>query len=527
MAAKRHLKRFNRIAQTAIIAGILVAANVVAQRWFSRWDLTEKREYSLSPATQKLLGGLEDRVVINAYFSRRLPPYLANLRRQVQDVLEEYRAFSHGRLEIEFTDPGNDPATEQRLRALGIPKVQLEVLERDQFQLTSVYLGLVLLHGGRQEVIPFIQDSGNLEYELTSALLRLTSPGKKVVGWLGAPATDPGGRGGGDPLRRELAKLYDLQEIAASGLTKIPDDVETLVVAGPRSLSEPARFALDQFVMRGGRAVFLVDHFEIPEGTLSAVLAESGVHDLLERYGVKVARDVLAEPRLNAPAAFSSGFMQFRIAYPWWLRVPGAALDREHPVSARLEGIVLPWTSSLEPSLPDGSAVKATILARSSKEAYRESGSYDFSPQPRREVDPSRNPAADRPLVVLLTGRFLSFWRDKVPPTAPAGAAYPKFQAQSAETSILVIGTSRLAQPDFLRQFPENGTFLLNAVDWLTLGPELIGIRSRAADARVLPPVSERAKSFIKFVNVIGVPLLIALLGILRLNARRRAGIEA
>jgi ABC-type uncharacterized transport system involved in gliding motility auxiliary subunit len=81
MAAKRHLVRLNRIAQTAIIAAVLVAANVVAQRWFSRWDLTEKREYSLSPATQKLLGGLEDRVVINAYFTRRLPPYLTNLRR--------------------------------------------------------------------------------------------------------------------------------------------------------------------------------------------------------------------------------------------------------------------------------------------------------------------------------------------------------------------------------------------------------------------------------------------------------------
>jgi ABC-type uncharacterized transport system involved in gliding motility auxiliary subunit len=78
-----------------------------------------------------------------------------------------------------------------------------------------------------------------------------------------------------------------------------------------------------------------------------------------------------------------------------------------------------------------------------------------------------------------------------------------------------------------LRQFPENGTFLLNAVDWMTLGPELIGIRSRAAEQRQLPVVPDQAKSFIKIVNIVGVPLLIAFLGILRLNARRRAGIEA
>ncbi len=526
MATRRHLVRLNRIAQTAIIAGILVAANVVAQRWFTRWDLTERREYSLSPATKKLLGGLEDRVVVNAYFTRRLPPYLSNLRRQVQDELEEYRAFSRGRLEVEFVDPGDDPVAEQRLRSLGIPKVQLEVLERDQFQIRSVYLGLVVLHGGRQEVIPVIQETGNLEYELTAALLRLTSPVKKAVGWLGGSQEDPRSASG-DPLRRELSRLYDLQELDPARLTVVPESVDTLVVGGPRALSEAARFALDQFIMRGGRAVFLVDHFEIPEGSLAAIPVESGVHDLLERYGVKVGRDVIGEPRLNAPAAFSSGFMQFRIAYPWWLRVPGTALDREHPVTAGLEDIVLPWASSLEPVVPAAGGVKATVLARGSQEAFRESGSYDFSPQPQRAIDPARSAAADSPLVVLLTGRFPSFWRDKAAPALPAAGPARAPRAESAETSILVIGTSRLAQPDFLRQFPENAAFLLNAVDWMTLGPDLIGIRSRGADERLLPPVPEQAKTFIKVVNIVGVPLLIALLGILRLNARRRTGIES
>jgi len=522
MAAKRHLLRLNRIAQTAIIAGILIAANVVAQRWFARWDLTERREYSLSPATMKLLGGLEDRVVVNAYFSRRLPPYLTALRRQVQDVLEEYRAFSHGRLEIEFSDPGDDPATEQRLRALGIPKLQLEVLERDQFQVTSVYLGLALLHGGRQEVIPVIQDAENLEYDLTAALLRLTSPRKKAVAWVEAPDDDPRGRSG-DPLRRELSRNYDLRELPAEGLTELPAAVETLIVAGPRDLSETAQFAIDRFVMRGGRAIFLVDHIEIPEGSLAAVPVESGIDGLLERYGVKAARDVVGEPRLNAPAAFSSGFMQFRIAYPWWVRIPGAGLDREHPITARLEALVLPWAGSLEAAVPSAGSVKATVLASSSPDAFSKSGSYDFSPQPQRESTALRTPAPGRPLAILLTGRFPSFWRDKAPPAGvPAGLAAAR--AESAETSVLVVGTSRFVQSEFLRQFPENAVFLLNAVDWMTLGPDLIGIRSRTADERVLGPVSERTRAAIKLVTVFGLPLLIALLGVLRLNARRRSG---
>jgi ABC-type uncharacterized transport system involved in gliding motility auxiliary subunit len=304
----------------------------------------------------------------------------------------------------------------------------------------------------------------------------------------------------------------------------VPPEVATLVVAGPHELDEAAQYALDQFVMRGGRAIFLVDHFEIPEGSLAAVPVEPGLHALLERYGVRVARDVVGEPRLNAPAAFSSGFMQFRIAYPWWVRVPGEAMDREHPATARLEDIVLPWTSSLEPAVPAGGGVTATVLARSSPEAFAVSAPYDFSPQPRREVDLARTKAPGRPLVVLLSGRFPSLWRGKTP---PPGVKRGTERAESPETSILVVGTSRLAQGEFLRQFPENTAFLLNVVDWMTLGPELIGIRSRVADERLLPPVPERAKTFIKLVNVVGVPLVIALLGVLRLNARRRTGIES
>ncbi len=522
MAAQRRRLRLNRIAQTLLLAGVLAAANVVGQRWFARWDLTERREYTLSPATRRLLAGLEDQVVVDAYFSRRLPPYLAHLRRQVQDVLEEYRAYARGRLDLEFVDPGADPASEQRMRALGIPQLQLEVLERDQIQLSNVYLGLVLLHGGRQEVIPVVQDTGNLEYELTSALLRLTSPQKKGVGWVGSPAADPRGRSA-DPLRRELSRLYDLRELPAEGLA-IPAEVETLVVAGPRDLDEPARFAVDQFVMRGGRAVFLVDHVEIPEGSLGALPMESGLHELLERYGVKVSRDVVGEPRLNAPAAFSSGFMQFRISYPWWVRVPGAALDREHPVTARLEELVLPWASSLEPVAPVPGPVKVRPLAISSAESFAEKGSFDFSPQPRRGPPGTGKPAAKRVLAALMTGRFTSYWKDKTPPAPAAGAPAEKVRTESPETSILVVGTSRFVEPDFLRQFPENGAFLLNAVDWMTLGPDLIGIRSRVGDERLLGPVPERVKAAIRVVTVVGVPLLIALIGVLRLGARRRKG---
>lgn len=523
MAAGMTGFKLNRVAQIAIVAGIIVAVNVIGQRWFTRVDLTERREYSLAPATKKTLQGLDDIVTVNAYFSRKLPPYMANRSRQVRDLLEEYRAYAGGKLALEFIDPGDDPLAVQKMRMLGIPQVQLQVLERDQFQLSSIYLGLALLHAGRQEVIPVVEDTGDLEYELTAALLRLTSPQKKTVGWLGGEdaAAGPQERGG-NPLRRELGKLYDLREISPAGLEKIPDGVQTLVVEGPQRLADPARFALDQFIMRGGRAIFLVDHFLLPEGSLFPAPLESGVHDLLEHYGVKVEKDVISEPHFNAPAAFSSGFMQFRISYPYWVRVTRETLNREHPVTGKIESLILPWTSSLAVALPPGAAVKAEVLAKSSPEAVSETGNYDFSPQPQRERAPATGAAGERPLAVLLTGKFTSFWRDKAPPAPAAGRAAPVAIKESPETSILVLGTSRLAQLEFLRQFPEDGAFLLNTVDWMTMGPDLIGIRSRVADERVLARVPDRLKSVIRGMNIVGIPLLLILFGLVRLNLRRR-----
>jgi gliding-associated putative ABC transporter substrate-binding component GldG len=505
-----------------IVLGILAAVNIIAQRYFFRLDLTEDKRYSIAPATRAVLERMDDVVNVDAYFSRNLPPYLANLRRQVEDTLAEYRAYSGGRLSVQFKDPGSDPVTQQRLRSLGIPEVQLEILEEDQFRLTTAYLGIALHYGGRKEVLPVVQSVGRLEYELTSAILRLTTPERKGLGWLAGSREEISLQGGGSPLRGELGRLYDIRDLSPEDLREVPPEVQTVIVEGPEGLPEEARFALDQFLMRGGSAVFLIDHFSIPEGGIFPVPMESGVHDLLEHYGVRVNRDVLVEPFYNAQVSFSSGFMQFRIPYPYWPRVPRDLLGREHPVTAGLESIVLPWASSLEVLADEGSGVRAEVLASSSPSSWTVSGQYDFSPQKRVSPPMSKDERGERPLAVLLQGSFRSFWAEKEPPPAGEEAAPPEVVGESPETSILVLGTSRPAQTEFLRQFPENAVFLMNAVDWMTFGPDLIGIRSRTSGERTLPELPRRTKTILKVGNVVIVPALLGLFGIVYLASRRR-----
>lgn len=521
MAALRKAQlRTGSLILVLLVAGILAAVNIIAQRFFFRLDLTEDKRHSVAPATRAILEGMDDVVGIDVYFSRDLPPYLTTLRREVEDTLDEYRAFSKGNLSVEFKDPGDDPVTRERLRALGIPEIQLEILEKDQFRLTTAYMGIALRYGGRSEAIPVVQNTSRLEYELTSAILRLTTEERKSVGWIGgsrqgaAPAA-------ANPLQRELAKFYEIESLQTDGLREIPDGIDTLVLVGPRELPDEARFAVDQFLMGGGRVVFLVDHFSLDAGGVYPAPVESGVHDLLEGYGVRVNRDVVIEPASNAPASFSSGIMQFRLPYPFWPRVTRKFLNGEHPVTAGLESIVIPWTSSLDVLADEEGNVRAEVLAASTPSSWTESGRYDFSPQRRLRLPVEEGARRSRPLVVLLQGRFRSAWKDREPPSADEGAPAALLD-ESEETAILVIGSSSMARPEFLRQFPADAVFLMNAVDWMTFGTDLIGIRSRTGGERALSEFTAREKTLLKAANVVVLPALVALYGFVTLLARRR-----
>jgi len=514
--------RTGSLALILIVSGILVAGNVIAQRFFFRLDLTEDRRYSIAPATRAVLEGIDDVVNVDAYFSRDLPPYLLNLRRQVEDTLDEYRAYSGGRLHVEFKDPGGDPFTLEKLRSLGIPQIQLEILQKDQFKVTNVYLGIAFLYGGRKEVIPVVQDIARLEYEITGAIVRLTSLEKKGVGWFAGSAGGATPGRGSNPLIQELRRFYDVHEFGPEDFREIPAPIRTLIVEGPQDLSEEARFSIDQFLMGGGKAIFLVDHFSMDVGNLSPVPMESGVHDLLEHYGVRLSRDMIVEPYYNATASFTSGFMSFRIPYPYWPRLPRDLLDREHPITSGLETVTLPWTSSLVVVAGEESGIAAERLVSSSPQSWAESAPYNFSPQKKVVPPQSSEEMKSRPLAVLLSGRFPSFYEERPPPPPAEGEESPAVIRESPETSILVVGSSRPVNAEFLRLFPENAVFLMNAVDWMTFGSELIGIRSRTSGERTLMELPARAKTALKVGNVILFPAAIALFGFLTLVLRRR-----
>jgi len=528
MAAGR--QRSAMVVEIIVVAAVLALVNLLSLKFFVRADLTEGRVFSVSESTKRVLGDLDDIVHIKVYFSEKLPPYMATLRQEVRDVLGEYQAYAGKNLMIDFEDPAESPETEQRVRSLGIPQVQMNIIEKDKAEVVNGYLGMAILYEDRSEVLPVVSNAANLEYDLTSAIIKVSMDEVKTVGFLKVDA-ERNLSEAYESWMTELRNQYEVREIGVSDGSLVPEDVNTLVVAGPKEVPEWDSYAVDQFLMRGGRVLFLVDKIGILQGELAGIRVNTGIDSLLATYGVEVKPDLVVD-RSAGTATFVSGFVRFSVPYLLWPMVLKDDLDDISPITNQLERVVFTWTSSIELGQPAGGPVEVTVLARSSEQSWSEERRLNLDPQQR--FLPMTD-TGHRNLAVLLEGSFESRFAGRDIPSAaaeeggaeiPAPPGYEKLD-RSPDTQIVVIGNSRFGEQAYLSQYPENRTFLLNAVDWLTLGESLIGIRSRTVTSRPVREVSEGAKATIRFVATFGVPIAVIIWGLMRRHFKKRRRMAA
>lgn len=533
-----------------LIALIIVVGNFVASRVLARIDLTKDKEFTISKATRDVLRDLDDVVTINVYFSKKLPPNLATLKRSIDDVLRGYQAYSHGKVRVAYVDPSGSPEDEQRMRFLGIPQVQLNVLEKDQLQVINGYMGIAILYADRHQSIPIVQDVGTLEYDLTAGILQVLSTKKRVVGFLagnGAPELSRDF----EALNRMLAQTYEVRPVDLSqGRQSVPEDINTLVVARPTQVPERVQWQIDQYIMRGGRVIFMVDPLRLDDqmGLANPIPINSGLDAMLASYGVKLDR-ALVQDRQCENAGFSQGYIRYTVPYPLWPKIAGKGLSQQNPITSRLDALVLPWCSPLQvlvaeaptgkggaaPAAPADSPqpdVKATVLARTTATAWLQKGRFDLTPPgPMQQVRVPEK-GESYPVAVALVGRFRSFFAGKPVPAAPGdttgvASGGSTVSESPQDTQILVVGNSQIANGNFISMFPGNQKFVLNAIDWMTLGDKLIAIRSRGASDRPLGIESPTGKMLFRYGNTFGMAILVAVFGLVRFSIRRRIRREA
>ncbi len=513
------------------VVGILVAVNLIGISLFGRADLTRDKQFTLSDASRFAVRDLSTPVTVQAYFTKDLPPPYSTNARYVKDLLEEYYNAASDNFRYEFIDPTAEESDadkelkkdvkqdifgrqvreatsmEKELQQLGIPPVQVRVNEDDKLEVKRAYMGIAVRVGDKHEVIPVVQETASLEYDLTTLIRKATREKAPKIALLQ-------GHGGPTPqeglqrMTQLLAASYDVAPLDLSQTPQVPEDVDAVIVVGPTTpLSDAELRAIDSFVMSGRSAAFFLDNTKPDLQQLQTQDVAHGMNPLLASYGVTVEPGLVLDPRcatLNVQQQRGAMRIMQPVRYPYVPIVEALAAD--HPISRGLGGIAFPFMAAVMPKAPAG--VTATVLAESSRESWIAEPPYDLDPMQRWTADKVKDQKA-YPLMVTLTGQL------KSPYGTPANDA--------VNSRVLVAGGSAFIQDQYSGK--ANDAFVLNMTDWMVMDEALLSVRSRGLAAAPLEETSNGGRNAMKLANVVGLPFAFIAFGLIRWRMResRRA----
>ena len=485
---------------------ILVAINFIAGRVKQRVDLTAEHAYTLSAGTKAILARLDTPVQIRFYASQSaegMPVFLKTYAQQVDDLLGEYRQNSRGLIQVQKLDPEPDSDAEDSAKLEGVEPQLLSNGER-------VYLGLSVSLLDQKEAIPFLSPERErlLEYDISRAIARVMTPDKSVIGVLSPlPVMGTGAmmpmQQQGEPawvLIEELKRDFDVREIEPNATT-IPNDIKVLLVIHPKGITEATQFALDQFVLRGGKLIAFLDPMAaLDPQTASAGFgsppSKSGLDRLLKAWGV-----TFEDSKVLADLDFVARTDQGRA--PAVLALNEKAVNKDDIATADAGNLFVVFGGVFGGTPAQG--LKETVLLHSSKDS--ELVDPMMARMSGEEIAKSFKPSGiEYPLAIRLSGKFKTAFpagKPKPPEAEPnekkedASPPETMLKESKQETTVVLVGDSDMIQdrvavrqvgnPFGQRLFmPANGNlaFAENLIDQLTGDSNLIAVRSRASRER-------------------------------------------
>lgn len=492
---------------TILIVAIAVMVNYIALNHFVRIDLTKNKIYAVSSSSKTIMRNLNDIVNVKVYFSDKLPPNLFAVRQYVGDSLDELSSYSKGNLSVQFLKP-SDPEVQKEALKLGIPQIQMNIVEKDKLEVKKGFLGIAVNYGDRTEVLPVVQNIINIEYDLVSAIKKVTDSRTRVVGFasghkepqLTRPTTiEQSGVSSFFALGSALSKNY---QVASVDLKKEDalKNIDTLLIAGPKEdFADDEKKAIDEYLINGGNLVVFFDPINISDD-LNATTSTIGLEKLFKHYGFEI-ENKFALDTSNEKTTFNQGYINFIISYPFWIKGINKNFDKANPIVSNLKSFVMPWASPIK--ITKNKNIKSTILAETTSNAWVQEEPFSLNPNTIKKSEKGNK----YPLAVLLEGKFTSFFDQKV---------------AKKEGKILAIGNSRFATDRFVSQFSQNLIFAQNIIDFLTLDDSLISIRSKAAFDLPLKDIDAQSRNIAKLIGIFLMPVLVVAFGIVRFVYKKR-----
>ena len=495
------------------VAGLVLISVLIG--WFGnsipfRMDLTEKKLYTLSPATQNLLVNLDDLVTIKLFASKDPSVQISLVSRDVSEFLDGIEAASEGNVRVLRRFPDVDDDAQLEAEQARVPPVQFSDRSEGELKVKVGWLGLGLTYGNNQEVIPFVNTLDGLEYQILSTIFRITEQDRKKVHFLLRMEDDQSGIAPFRTFRLQLTQIYDIREVpdTEDGLPDLAG-VEILVVPGHSQFpSRQMKATIDEYLADGGKALFLIDPVNINPSNLTALPNNFSLADYLTRYGVSARTDVVFDVKSSEILGFPTSVGGVvPLQYFYWPRIPTV----ENKISGGIQSAVLPWASSMEIVSPEpGIEVEVTPLLETTESAGLDDKFEDLGPNSPRLQDVTEAELANHVMAVAITGI-------RCPPSEPNCQKDP-----DKPFRMIVAADSDWINDNVISRFPEHLPLVINWIDWLLQEDALATIRSKGASVRKLLYDSKTEQSVIQYSNIVGVPALFVLVGLGRFFIRRR-----
>lgn len=535
----------------------LVLLNLLASFYFFRIDLTEESRYTIKPQTKQVLANLEEEVFVEVFLEGDLNAGFKRFQKSIRETLEEFRIYSNNKVNFVFTDPNQalgEKARNEFMNELGSKGISpLNVIENKDGQRIEKFVfpgalvsyagfetGVMLLKGSRaqgsQEALN--QSIENVEFELANAIYKLSNGNRKKIALVR-------GHGELDSLQiasfnNALLEQYDVFKIDLSAKATVVKH-DALIIAKPKlEFSESDKFELDQYIMHGGKVLFLLDRLDAVMDSASsdnyfAFPYNLNLDDQLFRYGVRINPD-LVQDRVSGkyPIVVGNAGGRPQLMQLDWPFFPLINQYADHPITRNLDAAQTKFVSSIDTVKAVG--VKKTPLLFSSPYSRKllapvKVGVNDL----RKQIREGSFNGGAIPVAYLLEGKFTSLFSNRF---APAGVDTAGFVAKSVVTKVIVLADGDLARNDvnprqnepqtlgydpFTKYTFANQDLLLNMVAYLTNENGLIAARNKEVKIRPLDKEKIKAeRTFWQVVNILMPLLALALFGLVWMYVRKR-----
>lgn len=541
------MKKPDKIRSLLILLVILIAANFLASEFFMRFDLTQDKRYSLSPAAKEIVSDVEQPVIFDVFLEGNFPSEFRRLRNETRQMLEEFSAYKRN-IKFNFIDPlaeGDDAnAIAEEFYKMGMTPARLNVQENGKNSESIIFPWAIANHGNKTVKIPLLKNQigasdeervtasvQQLEYALANGLSKLIYPREKKIAVMRGNGELPDARIA--DFIRTIQEYYfmapfTLDSVASDPQKTLKDLEEYDLVIDPKptqAFTEKEKYVLDQYLMNGGKMLWLAettimetDSLFNERGSAIAIPRELNLGDYFFSYGVRI-NPAIVNDLYSAPIILASGSgneTRFN-PFPWFFS-PLTTSPNDHPIINNIEAVKFEYANPID-TLANN--VRKTILLSSSPRSKVEGVPAEINLNMVNEKpDLDTYNAGEQALAVLLEGNFKSVYKDRIKPFELENS-----KNESESTKMLVISDGDVIKNDIQGGKPVelgfqrytgntygNKEFLLNAVNYLLDDTGLIDIRSKDINLAFLDKEKVAAqKEKWQIINLAG-PLLVLLI---------------